>query len=139
MTAPREARFPRSSRLKLRKLLRPLFRRGGSQTVAAGCVRLLFRRVSWAETAVPVQVAFVPGRQPNSVTRNRVRRALREVYRVHQGGLVDLFALPERGALTVAVLFRSVVDADLHARVAADMPRALERLVKALRAEDSHN
>lgn len=133
MTRPDE-RFPRRLRLKRRRLLRPLFRKGHAQTVAAGVVRLAFRSVSRADVPedVPVQVAFIPGRQPNAVVRNRVRRTLREVYRRHHGPLVDLLALPADRALTVAVLFRGTVAADLFARVAADLPRALDRMAAAL-------
>lgn len=129
------ARFPRALRLKQRRLLRPLFRKGQSGTVAAGSVRLTFRRVPRAALPhdVPLQVAFVPGRQPTAVVRNRVRRILREVYRRHHRALVDLLALPPAEALTLAVLFRGTPAPDLFARVSADLPRALGRLADALR------
>lgn len=135
MTRPDE-RFPRRLRLKRRLLLRPLFRRGHAQTVAAGTIRLVFREVPRALVPgdVPIQVAFVPGRQPNAVVRNRVRRTLREVYRRHHRSLVDLLALPADRAVTAAVLFRGTVASDLFARVAADLPRALYRMADALAA-----
>lgn len=136
---PPDARFPRALRLKRRRLLRPLFRKGQSGSVAAGCVRLTFQRLPRADLphGVPLQVAFVPGRQPSAVVRNRVRRILREVYRRHHGRLVDLLALPPEGALTLAVLFRGTDAPDLFARVSADLPRALDRLVAALRPADA--
>lgn len=149
------ARFPRRLRLKQRRLLRPLFARGRSPesasaapggpvvTAAAGCIRVL-ARVSPAGAlapgpypfGVPLQVAFVPGRQPSAVIRNRVRRQLREVYRVHHGRLVGLApfqALAATGAgLSIALLFRGAVGSDLHMRVSHDLPRALDRLAAAL-------
>jgi len=135
VTRPEE-RFPRRLRLKRRRLLRPLFRKGHAQTVAAGVVRLVFRAVPRAQVPadVPIQIAFVPGRQPSAVVRNRVRRTLREVYRRHHRPLVDLLALPADQALTVAVLFRGTVAPDLFARVATDLPRALYRMADALAA-----
>lgn len=125
-----DARFPRVLRLKRRALLRPLFRKGQSLTAAAGGVRILFRQVPRVSLPypVPLQVAFVPGRQPSAVVRNRVRRTLREVYRCHHGHLVDLLALPETDALAVAVLFRGTVAPDLYARLSNDLPRALARM-----------
>ncbi len=85
---------------------------------------------------VPLQVAFVPGRQPSAVVRNRVRRILREVYRVHHGrtvGLAAFQALATSGdGLSVAILLRGSVSPDLHAQVARDLPRALGRLAEAL-------
>ena len=136
----RPRRFPRRFRLKRRRLLRPLFRRGSAGSVAAGCLRLLFRRVPRAllPPDAPLQVAFVPGRQRGAVVRNRVRRALREAYRQHHAALVGRLALGPAHGLALVVLFRGTVDRALHAHVAADLPRALDRLVTAL-AESPHN
>ena len=127
-------RFPGAFRLKHRRLLRPLFRRDEAASVAAGCVRLLFRRVPREAHQPPVQVAFIPGRQPTSVVRNRVRRTLREVYRRHLARLVDLLPLEPSETLTLAVLLRAKPGPDLHAHVAADLPRALDRMLAALGA-----
>ena len=149
--AEASARFPRRLRLKQRRRLRPLFVRGRSDeggagiTAAAGCIRLLARRSPAAAfppgpypMGVPLQVAFIPGRQPSAVVRNRVRRILREVYRVHHGrtvGLAPFQALADRGeGLSVAVLLRGAVTPRLHADVARDLPRALARLADALAA-----
>ncbi len=117
-------------------------------TTAAGCIRLLVRASPATALApgpypggVPLQVALVPGRQPSAVVRNRVRRQLREVYRVHHGRLVGLApfqALAAAGeGLAVAILFRGAVGPDLHAQVARDLPRALDRLAVALSAAEA--
>ncbi len=149
MTRPAEAsgptarsqRFPGTLRLKQRRLLRPLFRRSEAASVAAGGIRLLYRRVPRAPQMPPLQVAFLPGKQPTSVVRNRVRRTLREVYRCHHARLVDLLPLGPAEMLTLGVLLRAAPTPDLYARVAHDLPRALDRLVAALGAPDasSHN
>lgn len=161
--AAASARFPRRLRLKQRRRLRPLFARGRAAdgvpvvTAAAGCIRLLARRSPAADfppgpypMGVPVQVAFVPGRQPSAVARNRVRRILREVYRVHHGrtvGLAPFRAIASAAdGLSVAILLRGKVSPDLHADVARDLPRAFARLAEALAApaapapaDSSHN
>lgn len=122
--------FPKSHRLKRRRLIRSLFDRSRDdvQTVAVGCVRLLFRVVDRAALGydVPIQVGFAPGRRVESgVERNRVRRLLREVYRVHQHTLVDLF-VRRPDALLVMILFRGDPE-EADACIERDLPRALER------------
>jgi ribonuclease P protein component len=130
----RDERFPRSHRLKRRRLIRALFdrRRDDTGTVAAGCVRLVFRIVTPAEAGadVPVQAGFAPGRCPTAVTRNRVRRLLRERYRRHQHLLVDLFAGRPGEVLTVMAIFRG--NAEAPDAVHRDLPRALAEAARVL-------
>ncbi|MFQ5572091.1 MAG: ribonuclease P protein component [Rhodothermales bacterium] len=126
----RSLAFPRAYRLKRRRLIRPLFDRSRTDTgtVAVGCIRLLYRTVPREETGydVPWQIGFAPGRTPRAVQRNRIRRLLREVYRVHQHILVDLF-LHRDETLTVMVLYRGRPEA-ASPRIMQDLPRALTRL-----------
>ena len=127
--APHRYTFPRAARLKRRRLIRPLFDRSRDDvgTVAVGCVRLLYRVVPRAATGhdVPVQIGFAPGRTRTAVQRNRIRRLLREVYRVHQHILVDLFS-HRAATLTVMVLFRSRPDNAARC-IPRDLPVALQR------------
>jgi ribonuclease P protein component len=130
--------FPRSQRLKRQRLIRSLFdrRRDDVFTVAAGCVRLLWRVVPRAATGydTPIQVGLAPGRRVrNAVERNRVRRQLREVYRRHQHTLTDLFA-GRPTAVVVMILFRGDPARAADA-VPRDLPRALRRAAERLRAE----
>jgi len=127
--------FPKSHRLKRRRLIRSLFdrERADVETVAVGCVRLLFRIIDREETGhdVPIQVGFAPGRRVDSgVERNRVRRLLREVYRVHQHTLVDLFVRTSR-TLIVMILFRGDPAAADHC-VENDLPAAMTRAANRL-------
>ena len=122
--------FPTSHRLKRRRLIRSLFDRSRDDvyTVAVGCVRLLFRVVDREETGhdTPIQIGFAPGRRVESgVERNRVRRLLREVYRVHQHTLVDLFVRRPH-TLLVMILFRGA-PAQADDCIERDLPVALER------------
>lgn len=122
--------FPRAARLKRRRLIRPLFDRNRDDvgTVALGCVRLLYRTVAREETGydTPLQIGFAPGRIRGAVARNRVRRMLREGYRVRQHVLLDHF-LSRPDTLTVMVLFRGRTEA-ASTCIPRDLPRALERL-----------
>ena len=123
--------FPKSHRLKRRRLIRSLFDRGRDDvhTEAVGCVRLLFRVVDRDAIGfdVPIQVGFAPGRRVESgVQRNRIRRLLREVYRVHQHTLVDLFVC-RADALIVMILFRGDPD-EADDCIERDLPRAMEQV-----------
>ncbi len=131
MAASTSYRLPRAMRLKRTRLIRSLFdrRREDVGTVATGCVRLLFRVVPLAEagTTVPVQIGFSPGRAARkSVQRNRIKRLLREVYRVRQHLLVDLF-VHRKKTLIVMVLYRGTVQ-QATMGIPHDLPRSLHRL-----------
>ncbi len=134
-------RFPRAARLKRRRLIRPLFDRSRTDigTVAYGCIRILYRIVDRAETGenVPIQVGFAPGRGMRpAVRRNRIKRLMREVYRVQQHRLVDLF-VDTPTTLTMMILFRGRPDA--VEAVPVDVHKALNRLVRRLVAKSSVN
>jgi len=126
--------FPLPTRLKRRRLIRPLFNRSRDDvgTVAIGCIRLLYRVVPRTETGyeVPVQVGFAPGRIRTAVRRNRIRRLLREGYRVRQHMLADLF-VQHPGTLTLMVLFRGHPEQAV-ACIPRDLPNALEQLAMRL-------
>lgn len=121
-------RLPRAFRLKRKRLIRPLFdrRRSDVRTVARGCVRLLFRTVPRDDAGVPIQVGFAAGRGGSAVRRNRIKRVLREVYRVRQQALVDLFSGTDR-MLTLMVLYRGRIDGD-ESCIRRDLPAALRAL-----------
>lgn len=123
--------FPRSRRLKRRRLIRPLFERGRPDVgrLREGTVVLLYRTVPRAATGhdVGLQVGFVPGRRRTNATRTAVRRHLREAFRQHQGPLLAAFgARPD--CLTLAALYRGR-DATAGPDIRRDLPRALDRLV----------
>lgn len=142
MTDPTEASLPasrrplslpRAARLKRTRLIRPLFdrRRTDVGTVAAGCVRLLYRAVPRAAVGVdvPVQVGFAPGRRAQTaVARNHIKRLLREVYRRHQYLLVDLFA-HRAETLTLMILYRSDPE-QADDGIPRDLPRALHQVAE---------
>lgn len=124
-------RFPKSFRLKRRRLIRALFdrRRSDVYTKAGGCIRILYRVVPRSEVGkdVPVQTGFSAGRKAGTaVTRNRITRIMREVYRVNQTDLIDLFYDRDE-TLTMMVLFRGDAGRAEHC-IPNDLPRLLERI-----------
>ena len=100
-------RFPRSMRLKRRRLIAPLFKRENTTTksLTTGCIRILYRFVPRETTGVdsPIQVGFAPGRCKNAVERNRLKRKMRELWRRNQH-IVNLQSLSPTLSLTLMVL-----------------------------------
>lgn len=134
----RRLTFPPSYRLKRRRLIRSLFDRDRDdvETAAVGCVRLLYRVVGRDALGhdVPLQVGFAPGpRAESGVERNRIRRLLREVYRVHQYTLVDPFVC-RPDALIVMILFRGAPD-QADACIERDLPQAMQRVADSFAKE----
>lgn len=133
--ARRRARFPRSFRLKRRRLIRPLFDRSASDVgvVRAGSVVVRYRIVPRDEVggAVPVQVGVAaPRRLGSKPDRNRVRRVLRETFRVHQHALVDLFA--ERPTTLTLMLLYQGQRPGAETAIRDALPGALDRLARRL-------
>ncbi len=123
--------LPRRSRLKRRRLIRALFDRSRSDvhTLAHGCIRLVYRMAAADEVAldVPVQVGFIPGKRIRTATaRNRIKRLLRETYRVHQHPL-HAACITQPSTLTLMILFRGTA---AHAApcIRRDLPVLLKRL-----------
>jgi ribonuclease P protein component len=104
-------------------------------TVAAGCIRILYRVVDAKEAGVdvPLQIGFAPGRTSSAVVRNRIRRMMREVYRVNQSVLIGLSAFTG-GVLTLMVLYRGKEDSATHC-IPADLVSAMRKLAERLSAE----
>ena len=122
--------FPRSRRLKRRRLIRPLFERGREDVgrVRRGTAVVLYRAVPRVATGhdVGVQVGFAPGRRSTNAARARVRRLLRETFRLHQGALLDRWG-DRPDCLTLMVLFRGH-ERDAAVAIGRDLPAALAAL-----------
>jgi len=130
-------KLPRSFRLKRKRLIRPLFDRTREDvaTVGKGCIRIVYRIVprTHLEADVPAQVGFAPGRHASAAKRNRVKRVLREAWRLHQQDILDRFS-GTSSALTMMILHRGGRSDDIRPgrRVHADLPKALQELCRRL-------
>ncbi len=131
--------FPRTSRLKRRRLIRPLFDRSQDITsvINNGVVQIRYAVVQRANVGadVPYQVGFAPGgRTRTKVGRNKVRRVMLEIFRQNQHGVAELFTNRD-DCIAMMVLFRgkeeSAVD-DLKRDFLDALKRLEERLLSTL-------
>ena len=119
--------FPKRERLVSRKLIDMLFEKTAGRTLAAFPLRLVYHVRQRSEGDQPVQMLVsVPKRCfHHAVDRNRVKRQVREAYRVRKHRLAA--ALPADKSLMLAFVWLS----DRHlptADVAARVEKLLDRL-----------
>ncbi len=104
-------RLPGSHRLKHRRLIRSLFDRSAADVrqVSSGAIRAVFRFVpleDYPDLTVNVQVGFFVGRKVGgAVVRNKVRRRMREAYRMyHRDVVMDMSG--RQCVLVLGLIFR---------------------------------
>ena len=75
--------FKKKERLKSRKLIRALFEKG--QSIKKFPLRLIFLKINASQTATS-QVSFAVSKRnfKKAVTRNRIKRMIREAYRLEK-------------------------------------------------------
>lgn len=128
--------LPKARRLKRQRLIRPLFDRAREdvRVVSVGPIAIRYRLAGIEDVGqnVPFQVGFAVGRRVGpAVVRNRLKRVMREAFRLHQHGLADLLAQRDE-VLTLMVLYRGASDGE--AAIQRALPEALRRVEARLAA-----
>ena len=122
--------FTKQERITSRKLLEQLFM-GGHRSMSAFPLRVVFMTMERAEGEPPVQVLVSVSKRhfKRAVKRNRVKRQIREAYRLNKYILWD--ALQDRPDTAVAVAFLWLAD-ELHdsKSVTASVTSLLRRIAE---------
>ena len=97
--------FRREERLRGEALIERLFHREGSRSMAAFPLRMVYMKTaSDGAGALPQVLISVPKRcLKHAVDRNRVKRQVREAYRVRKQGLYDALALSGKQLLVAFI------------------------------------
>lgn len=116
--------YSTSEKLKSRKLLNQVFAEGKSLNVYPLKITYSIQDIESLSTA-KIAVGASSRYFKKAVDRNRVKRLIREAYRLHKHNLLDL--LPEKKQLSVFILF---VGKDMNETVliAEKMPLVLQKL-----------
>ena len=112
-------------RMVSRRLIETLFGGGGSQSMAAFPLRVVYIKKERARSEAPVQIMVSVSKRhfKHAVDRNRIKRQVREAYRQHKQTLYD--ALPPTEQLLLAFVWLS----DEH-RPSQDVEKCVTSLVQ---------
>ena len=104
MTAPT---FSKKERVVSKKLIESLFEKGDSQSLAAFPMRAVYLQTERHDGDSPVQILIsVPKKRfKHAVDRNRVKRQVRESYRLNKQMICD--AIPENKQMLIAFIWLS--------------------------------
>lgn len=100
--------FSKQERMTSRKLMEQLFA-GGRRSMSAFPLRAVFMTMAREEGAAPVQVLISVSKRhfKRAVKRNRVKRQIREAYRLNKQILWEALASKPTEALAVALLWQA--------------------------------
>ncbi|MEM1218343.1 MAG: ribonuclease P protein component [Bacteroidota bacterium] len=124
-------RLTKAERLKSRKVLQTLFREGKSLGIPP--IRMIWWERALEGTESPVQIAVtVPKRSfRKAVLRNRLKRRMREAYRLQKSRLLDQYQPTDR---QLAILFIYTGRKELpYQDIERSMKNLMKRLAKKLR------
>jgi ribonuclease P protein component len=125
--------FPSTERLKSRKAIERMFKEG--QSFGQYPLRLVWLPLP-EKTEAPVQFSVSVGKKkfPHAVDRNRLRRRVREAYRLHKDVLFKALDGQARAFGLMAIY--TAADEQMYAAIEEAMSRALRRLAKIWRNPD---
>ena len=127
--------FPKSNRLKSRKKLQQIFAEGKS--ARAENVRIVYLVEKNTTTELKCGVGLTTKFFKNAVDRNRIKRLLREAYRLQQQPLLD-YTSQTRICLSIFILFTGK-ELPTYAPLYDNVGIALRKLVKTLHATGTEN
>lgn len=124
-------KFPKKERLDSRKQIEMLFGGGGSLSMAAFPLRVVYIKKERARGDVPVQLLVSVSKRhfKHAVDRNRVKRQIREVYRQNKQLLCDV--VPETEQVLMALVWLAgehYSTQEVEKRVVKLMQRMVEKL-----------
>lgn len=121
--------FKKSERLCSRILMERLFQ-GENKSVSSYPLRAVFLPVeTTAQQGVSVLVSVPKKRFHDAVDRNRVKRQIREAYRMHKHELVELMEMRGEGLLLAIVYVSAKIEDTLY------VEKRLARLLDKIAAE----
>jgi ribonuclease P protein component len=105
MTGSASPTFSKRERIVSRTLIEKLFSKGSSQTTSAFPLRVVFMKDGRKEGEEPVQILISVSKRhfKHAVSRNRVKRQIRESYRHHKQILTE--KIPEGQSIYVAFIW----------------------------------
>lgn len=121
----------KSERLDKKKVIEKLFA-GGSRSFSVFPLRVVYLPVEELEAPASILVSVSKRRFKRAVKRNRVKRQIREAYRLNKHGLLDVLA-DKRCRLAIAFIYLSdqLVESSL---IAERMKTALARIAEKVAA-----
>ena len=104
MTAPT---FCKKERVVSKKLIESLFEKGDSQSLAAFPMRVVYMQVERqaGDSLVQILISVPKKRFKHAVDRNRVKRQVRESYRLNKQIICDV--IPENKQMLIAFIWLS--------------------------------
>lgn len=129
----------KAERQHRRGVIGQLFEGGGSKSISVFPLRVVYMPVGRDEVEAPVSILVsVPKRHfKRAVKRNRVKRQLREAYRLHKHILLDTMANGEK-ALVLAFIW---LDKELHTteELMDKMKKILSRIAEKMQQQQQQS
>ncbi len=109
MSASVPATFTKRERMVSRKLMETLFAKGSSRSLSVFPLRVVYRLVEPDEKKDSVQVLISVSKRhfKRAVKRNRVKRQIREAYRLNKQILLEPLAEQEGKAIGMAFIWQA--------------------------------